>query len=1375
MESRVGSAQEVSGDAFTWRFRLAVCSLLLTVMAVLQTPGRIVSDTKIDLVVDPGAFLSRSLSLWDPNGAFGQVQNQAYGYLFPMGPFFWLGDAIGFEPWLIQRLWWALIFVVAFLGFVALARELDIGTSWVQIAGGFAYALSPRMLSIIGPSSIEVWPAAVAPWVLLPLVVGSSRRSPAAMAALSALAVACVGGVNAAATFAVIPLGVLWLLMSAPGTRRRVMMIAWPLFVLMGTLWWLVPLFILGQYSPPFLDFIENASLTTFAANPLDALRGTTNWTPYLSGSSVAGAQFITNTVLICNVVVVATLGIVGIARRDNPHGRYLFVGLLVGLVLVTLGHTTSLGGIAAPQLQSLLDGALAPLRNTHKFDVVVRLVLVLGFTHLVSVALRTHLERRRGDSTFAWTPALGVVVLAFVGLAGAVSPAWAGNLANRGSFAEVPDYWKSASNWLNKNSEGRGALLAPASSFANYNWGSINDEILQPLARTPWTVRNTIPLAPAGHIGTLDAIESRFTDVRGSEALADYLAHSGVGYIVVRNDLSAATDVLDPEIVYNTLRQTPGLEQVAAFGPLVGGDAKVESEDGEEVFIDRGLQSRHRAIEIFEVEGATRVRAQPSSSAPVVVGAPDSQLSLIEAGMLSSPSVIFAHDVEAPDRPSELILTDGQRRQEAAFGRAHNNRSSSFALTESFVADRPVNDYSLSEGDRWLSVPEMQGARAVTASTAGSWIDTPQAIDKSQQPWSAFDGDPLTAWTASAEDFGQRSWVEIEFDEPVDVSETTVTLDRDVLESAQLTVHTDEERVPIRAVGDTPTAVTGLSRPTTTMRVSGVSTRDDLLSISDIDIEGVDVSRPLGLPVLSADWGTPQRILLADDNGYQPGCFDVDGFLRCAAGLDSWGEDGRTLDRILTLPRARVYPAQLAVAPIGGPALDRLIQSDQLADVAASSQVVRSARATAFNAIDGNLSTAWVADPDDADPRLTLSWLAEEEISSIRLRTTSPTAASRPTEVTLAFADGSREQVELSSTGLGEFDPVTTDSVEIRIDDVERVRSVNSGGGGGPLPVGITEITIGETDLFPRVLSNEEEDLGCGSGPDVSVNGETYETAVNASPQDLTTDDRLDARICGLSSVALEAGENRVTLTGNDEFRPLDLALGSGPEDDPAETGVRLERWTTTERAVELDDPSGPQIMAVTENTNPGWEATTGGARSVVVNGWQQGWAVDADADDVVRWEFAPNSAYRLALVAGAVSFVLLLVAAAFLLVRGQTTTHRPDSVRHGRRWTVLAATLTAGVALALGGAAGLGLVAAGAFLAVVVRRRVDPALLAGALVGVAGLAAATRPWAGTSPWFGESVWFQLAIMCALGSMAASVFGWKYRRNSLIGRSTNR
>src|SRR4051812_39605251 len=83
------------------RFQLVTACVALVALTVTQQPGRIVADTKLDLAVDPRGFLGRAMQMWEPEGFAGQVQNQAYGYLFPMGPFFGLGDAAGVPVWLV--------------------------------------------------------------------------------------------------------------------------------------------------------------------------------------------------------------------------------------------------------------------------------------------------------------------------------------------------------------------------------------------------------------------------------------------------------------------------------------------------------------------------------------------------------------------------------------------------------------------------------------------------------------------------------------------------------------------------------------------------------------------------------------------------------------------------------------------------------------------------------------------------------------------------------------------------------------------------------------------------------------------------------------------------------------------------------------------------------------------------------------------------------------------------------------------------------------------------------------------------------------------------------------------------------------------------
>src|SRR3954471_8960698 len=82
-----------------------------------QRPGLATADTKIDLHVDPGRFLGDVASVWSPTGDLGHVQGGQYsGYLFPMGPFFAAGHALGLPDWLVQRLWLGLLLALAAWG-----------------------------------------------------------------------------------------------------------------------------------------------------------------------------------------------------------------------------------------------------------------------------------------------------------------------------------------------------------------------------------------------------------------------------------------------------------------------------------------------------------------------------------------------------------------------------------------------------------------------------------------------------------------------------------------------------------------------------------------------------------------------------------------------------------------------------------------------------------------------------------------------------------------------------------------------------------------------------------------------------------------------------------------------------------------------------------------------------------------------------------------------------------------------------------------------------------------------------------------------------------------------------------------------------------
>ena len=348
------------------RLRAVAVCVGLTAVAFLQAPGLAVADTKIDLTVNPIGFLTRSLHLWDPNGSFGQLQNQAYGYLWPMGPFFAAGSWLGMPAWVVQRVWWAALMCLAFLGVVKLAERLGIGTPWARLVAGVAFAMSPRVLTELGANSVEAWPMAIAPWVLVPLIgLGRGSRTRPAVTR-SALVLACAGGVNATAVLAVACLGAIWLATLKPLRRRLTALGAWTLAVVCATAWWVGPLLILGRYSPQFLAYTEGAEVTTRVTDTVTVLRGASHWVAYLETTFgpawPAGWRLATEPVLVVATIAVAVVGFVGLSRRGIPHRGFLITSLVAGAAMVGLGHVSAVDSSISGLLREFLNGVGSPL-----------------------------------------------------------------------------------------------------------------------------------------------------------------------------------------------------------------------------------------------------------------------------------------------------------------------------------------------------------------------------------------------------------------------------------------------------------------------------------------------------------------------------------------------------------------------------------------------------------------------------------------------------------------------------------------------------------------------------------------------------------------------------------------------------------------------------------------------------------------------------------------------------------------------------------------------------------------------------------------------------------------------------------------------------
>ncbi|MET0417902.1 MAG: alpha-(1-_3)-arabinofuranosyltransferase, partial [Actinoplanes sp.] len=1033
-----------------WRMRLVAVCLGLTAVAFLQAPGMTAIDTKVDLVVDPGGLLARALHVWDPTGTFGQLQNQAYGYLWPMGPFFYLGDLFGIPPWVIQRLWWALLLIVAFTGVVALADRLRIGTPWARIIAGVALALSPRLLTELGPISVEALPRALAPWVLVPLI-GLRDGAPLRRAvARSALVVACAGGVNATAVLAVVPLAALWLAGLRPARRRFAALAAWGAAVAAATAWWLVPLLLLGRYSPPFLDYIETADVTTATTDAVSVLRGASHWHAYLSSAFgplwPAGWQLATERALIVATLVVAALGIAGLARRGMPHRWLLITGLLAGLAIVGLGHVGSIGGLAADAQRAFLDGPGAPLRNVHKFDVVLRLPLILGLAHLVGLALRSGAAFRAARLRAGLVTGVAVAAVAAV-----ASPALAGGLVPPGSFAAVPGYWREASTWLDRNLGEEQVLVVPGARFPQYQWGRPSDEITQALLHSKWGVRNAIPLTPPATIRLLDAIEEVVSSGNGSPGLADLLARSGVRYLLLRSDLDyGRAGAAQPIVARQALSRSPGLSPVTAFGPEVGGRGLPG------VFVDDGLDVKTRALEVWQVDRTVRpVAAYDANSVTTVVGGPESLLAAAAAGRLpAGPAVL------AGDRPSDLaegpvLLTDGMRRREVAFGMTTDRASATLEAGDNGRLGAPARDYLPDWGDEADTVVRYHGITSVTASSAFSDAHPLNGARPAYQPYSAVDGNPGTSWRSAPGAPSAGQWLQVDLPSRRLVTQIGLTLDMgtDSVPTRVTVVSEPNEPVTREIYGTSVTIPLPADFATDSIRVTVDAVRDVRLGfggvgLAELNIPGVSAHRTLVVPRSPVDDRTAAMVFTAAPS--VAACYFDAGRPYCSGSLARGSEDGGYLDRTAVAPLTTRYELKLRARPRPGPQLNALLDPGGAASVttgiapsvAASSTGVPEPAARPGVVADGDAATTWYASDEDQNPWLRLSFLKPRQVNGIRIKLAEGVAASKVWKVTVLGDDGVRTGF-LDDDGSLRFDrPMRTGTLTVLFADMLPARS---------------------------------------------------------------------------------------------------------------------------------------------------------------------------------------------------------------------------------------------------------------------------------------------------------------------------------------------
>ena len=1283
-----------------WRNRSvsALICLGLGVLAFVQSPGLVTVDTKLDLTENPLGWLTRAAHLWNDQAGFGQVENQAYGYFFPMGPFFLAGHELGVPSWVVQRLWTTLVLVLAYLGMRALTRALGISDEASRHVAGLAWALSPRIITTIGPISFESLSMALLPWCLLPLVSprrapndrtsgGRAETPPWRPAAVSALVVFAMGGANGSVVLAVLVAPLLWLLAGARDRWGRRLLGWWLGFVALAIAWWFIPLLASSRYVAPFLERSEPAWVTSSRVSVWQALRGADHWVGGIFTHDApwwpAAWYVLGNQAGVVATAAVALLGFAGLLRRDLPR-RPVWLALAgLGLAALTIGYAGRYGAWYDTQWRELLDGPLAAFRNVHKFDPLLRLPIVLGLAHLLTVAraalVRATLAgyRRLRSRGLSAGSGLGVArglaqSTALLGLAAvlvAAGPAFTGQLRTGPGFPAIPEYWREAATWLAAQAgqaqagQARGtAYLAPGAGFGEYTWGRAYDDPLQPLAKAPWAVRSQVPMGQAGGVRWMDEVERVLASGQGSPALGEFLARAGVSHLVVRNDLEWwRTGTARPAVVHQSLARSTGLHRVASFGPESGRAPRDPVE-----LVGYDVDPGYPAVEIFAVTPSQGlVSLVDAAAVTAVTGGPESLLPLLEDGLVGVDTpVVLAGDGQGPPA-TRWLSTDGLQRREVNIGRVHDAQSATMTATEPYRLVRPVQPYELFPA-RHQTVTGYDAATAILASSSEGYADSFGPTRNEHQPYAAFDGDPDTYWKSSVFGSPVGEWLEIQLDRPAPVDHVTVHLAADPLlgHAVRQVVVTTDAGTSIHTLTDPgqPQRLATKAGRTGRVRLTVVAMVDPgyaQVAVRELTVPGVTVRRTLRLPD-DPPASLPDDVLDGVSLRQEPpryACVDVAGGARCDPALAA-GMDSTTLDRTLTVRAPARFTVEAAALPRPGAAALLLPAPGAGAlTVVGSSTFSGDPAVAASNAVDGDPQTAWVTEGFDEHPTLRYRWRGKTKIDKLELQVAGYPVAAAPLSATLVSPAGTR-QLTLRGSGTYPFPALVTDQVTVELGAVSGVASTDPVTGvRNPLPVGVAELAF--PALAGRAGARSEADpldLRCGSGPELSIDGRSVPTRVAGTVGDLVRHRPVKVVAC-TGPVQVPPGEHRIQVLPTAALVPVAATLrrtdGPTPASADRPGAVQVRSWGPVDRVVEVR-PGSRSILAVRQNFSPGWEATLNGQRlqPVRMDGWLQGWVVPEGLGGEIRLTFPPDRTYRIGLLAGGAGvLVLFLVGLGYLL----------------------------------------------------------------------------------------------------------------------------
>ena len=1272
-------------------------ALLAYLPALTAAPGRMPTDSKLYLYLDPGRFLGDAASSFDPNQFAGWVPHQHVAYLWPAGPWFWLFDTVGVSDWIAHRLWIGSLMLAAGLGVRWCARELGCNHVAALVAA-VVYQASPYVLPYVSRTSVMLLPWAGVGWIV-GLTIRATRERTWRAPAWIALVVFTVGAVNATALAMIVPAPTLWLVHTVwqrSITWRQAITVAGRVAVLTvpACVWWIAMLVIQGRYGAEVLPYSESLADVSLTATGPEVWRSLGYWLFYVrdpyAATTAESLRYLSSTPAIAFSYLVPIVGLVGLAGVRWAHRRFAALLVGAGAVLAVGVHPI---GDRSPLMRVLAgsdDGGLAlALRSSTRALPVMNLGLALGAGAVAMACSGARLpERALRLRTDVVAGAL-VIAIAVVNLPALWNGAFVDPALERDQ--DPPAAWLEAAAALDASGREGRVLQVPGAEFGAFRWGYTVDQPLAGLTEKPLITRDLLPLGSPGAMDLLDALDDRMQDgIFEPTSLAAVSRWLGVDTIWVANDLAYDRfRTARPEIVAAEVAAAPGVADGVDVGDVTLNRPEIAVTD-ERSLGDSRAGTPHAPVTLHALDDPGRV-VRAGDDVVLVSGSGDGLVDLAAAGLLDGTELVRYTASLDPGELAEtmagdtrLLVTDSNR------DRARHWRSSQDTLgyTESDqdgldLLREVASDQRLpvfGGRDEPIDPATQTVARQVgpVTATATSYGE-PFAYLPEHRPYAAIDGDDDTAWIVGEHADPVGETLRLRFETPVSeitlvqpdpgggrrITEVRVEFPADPTVSLPAAdpqvIPLDEQTAIALPAGTaqidvTVTAVAG-GEPFTAGAVQAVGFAEVVTGLAP----AIEVVRPPidGLVELEAD--TPLTVALTR--------------LRVDP-MDRWRDDPEpVLVREIDLRDAR------SLAPAVDVRLDTRAGDAELAaalgwPAVASTRLTGSIANAGVSAIDGNPGTSWITGFGAASGATLRIEAVAGPIDAISVQ--QPVGGFSTIAAVTIRSGGQERTVELvpdaAGTATATVDPpLPGGTVELVLTSVEPATTLDRRFGDPvELPAAISEVSL---PGLAQAASVAATSLSVECAPLLDVDGEAWEVSVTLTGRQAIDGAAAAAEPCA-PAVELAAGTHRITGTSAGLPITVDrvvLASTLPPPPKRAATGgpsATVVDDGRFDRTVEVTGCTDGCWLVLGEGHNLAWSASIDGrtlGEPELVDGGFNGWWLEGAAGTVavdVHW-----GQQRQLDIAFLISIVGVLAAAALVVAGGRRRAVTDGAARTRRR----------------------------------------------------------------------------------------------------------